>query len=150
MNAKYNRVNSEVNMLLHSGFTDRQLYILSCEFLERVISHQDDGCLKNVIAARRAWLRGEISDEEMAETWAVNWATAMVGDGDDVDWDDAKGGAVAAAWQACYCAAHYATRGIVGLIPQDVWECGWIAECEWQITRMLREKNKDDPTQSPN
>jgi len=129
-------------MLLHSGFTKRQLYALSCEFLERAVSHLVDGCLKNVIAARRAWLRDEIGDEEMAETWAANWDTDMVGDGDDVAWDDARGGAVCAAWQACYSAAYYATRGIIGLIPQDIWEGGWIAEREWQIVRMLREKDQ--------
>ena len=141
MNAKYNRVENEVYALLHSGFTDRQLYVLSCEFLERAVSHLADEYLKNVSAARRAWLRDEISDEEMAEVWDVNWATTMV-DGDDIDWDDATAGAICAAWQACYSAAYYATRGIIGLIPQDIWEGGWMAEREWQIVRMLREKNQ--------
>lgn len=49
----------------------------------------------NAIEAKRAWMRGEISDEELAAAWAAARAAAR-----DAAWDAARAVAWAAAWAA--------------------------------------------------
>ena len=54
--------------LLHTEFlTDEQMHLLACDFAERVVHLcGDDPRPQAAIDAKRAWLRGEIYDEELA------------------------------------------------------------------------------------
>jgi hypothetical protein len=57
------------------------------------------------IAAKRAWLQGEITDEQLAAAWNAAWAAARA-----AEWDAACAAACAAAWAAAWDAACAAAR----------------------------------------
>ena len=71
------------------------LHELACRFAEEVLpiwesQYPEDRRPHEAIEAKRAWLRGEISDDQLAAAGAAAWAAA---------WDAARAAAWAAAWE---------------------------------------------------
>ena len=64
--------------LLHKEFvTERQMHILACDFAESIVHLcGDDPRPRAAIDAKRAWMRGDISDAELAAAWAAARAAA--------------------------------------------------------------------------
>jgi len=63
---------------------EKKLQLLACDFAEDVLpiyekAYPGDKRSRQVIEAKRKWVRGEISDEQLAEardaTWNVTWTT---------------------------------------------------------------------------
>jgi len=81
--------------LLHPEFvTDAQMHEAACHYAEAVVHLcGDNPRLQAAIDAKRAWLRGEISDHELAAARAAALAAA---------WDVAGAAAWAAAWDAAW------------------------------------------------
>lgn len=78
---------------------ERDLHELACRFAERVLplfeaAHPHDSRPRAVIEAKRAWLRGEISDAELAAARDAAWAAWAAS---DAAWDAASDAAWAAA-----------------------------------------------------
>ena len=84
--------------LLHPEFlTDAQMHALACDYAEQVVHLcGDDPRPRAAIEAKRAWLRGEISDGDLAAAWAAAW---------DAAWAAAGAAARDAAWAAAKAAA---------------------------------------------
>lgn len=74
---------------------DEKLHEFACRCAEEALKRVDNPDPRSVAAieAKRKWLRGEISDEELAAAWAAAWAAA-------------KTTAKAAAWDAAWAAAR--------------------------------------------
>ena len=90
-------------------FSDERLHNLTCDFAEHVIHLcGDDLRTQAAIDAKRAWLRGETSDDEL--TAAFDAARAA-----------ASAAARAAAWAAAWDAAS---------------DAAWDAEQKWQLERI--------------
>ena len=97
-----------------------------------LIAEVEDPRSWNVIEAKRAWLRGEISDEELAAAWAAAWdaardvAWAAAWDAArDVAWDAARAAAQDVAWDAAWDAARDAQQidlesRMVEILPADL------------------------------
>jgi len=76
--------------LLHNEFlTDKQMHLLACDFAESVVHLCDDVAIAQAaIDAKRSWVRGEISSDELAaaraaasvaaraSAWGTAWAAA--------------------------------------------------------------------------
>ena len=105
-------------MLLHNEFlTDAQMYELACRFAEAALKKERDaGSEPDVrswaaIEAKRKWLNGEITDNELAAAVANarNVARAAASTVEVVAWaatlDDARAAARDAAWAATMDAA---------------------------------------------
>ena len=73
------------------------LHEFACQCAEKALENYDDPDPRSIaaITAKRKWLRGEITDEELAEAWAAAQAAA---------WDTAQ----AAAWNVAWDAAREA------------------------------------------
>ena len=69
---------------------------------------EDSRCWE-AIEAKRAWLRGEISDKELDASWAAAWAAAWDASR-DASWAAARAAARDAAWAAARDAAWAAAR----------------------------------------
>ena len=82
------------------------LHEAACHCAEQALSTQTNVDPRSVAAveAKRAWLRGEISDEQLTAARSAAWVAAM-----DAAWDAAK----AAAWYAARSAA---------------WDAAWVAQ----------------------
>ena len=54
------------------------LHEFACRCAEKALARVENPDPRSVaaIAAKRAWLRGEISDEQLAAAWAAAWAAA--------------------------------------------------------------------------
>ena len=91
--------------LLHNEFlTDKQMHILAYDFAETVVHLCNDPRAQAAIDAKRAWVRGEITDSELfAASDAACAASAAA-------WDAARAAAWDAAWGAASTAAWYAAR----------------------------------------
>ena len=70
------------------------------------------------IATKRAWLRGEATDDELAAAWDAAWAAAQ--DAAWAAWDAARAAAFAAAWDAAWDAAGDAAWAAA-------WDAAWAA-----------------------
>lgn len=63
--------------LLHTEFlSEQQMHELACQFAETALplyeqEYPDDQRPRQAIEAKRAWLRGEIGDHELAAAWAA-------------------------------------------------------------------------------
>ena len=84
---------------------DKALHLLACDIAEHVVHLcGDDPRPAAAIAAKRAWVAGEISDDELAaaraSAWDAAWAAAWAAAG-DAAWDAAGDAARAAErkWQ---------------------------------------------------
>ena len=100
------------------------LHEFACRCAERALSRIDKPDERSVAAieAKRKWLRGEISDDEMAAARYAARAAAM-----DAARDAARAAARYAAWAAARAAALDAA-----------WYAAGDAEREWQIGELMR------------
>lgn len=90
---------------------DEKLHEFACRCAEEALKRVDNPDPRSVAAieAKRKWLRGEISDEELtaasdaamaaarSAAWAAAWAAAR-----DAAWDAARAAARSAAWSAAW------------------------------------------------
>ena len=126
--------------VLREEFIDeRTLHEFACICAERALTLtgvMDERCW-NAIKAKRAWLRDEISDDELAAAWAAASAAA---------WDAARGAAWAAAWSAVRAAeraaASAAERAAASAAASAAaWAAAWAAasaaERKWQCEKLI-------------
>ena len=118
---------------------DCTLHEFACICAERALTLtgvKDERCW-NAIKAKRAWLRDEISDDELAAAWAAASAAA---------WDAARGAAWAAAWSAVRAAeraaASAAERAAASAAASAAaWSAAWAAasaaERKWQCEKLI-------------
>ena len=95
------------------------LHEFACQCAEKALENYDDPDPRSIaaITAKRKWLRGEITDEELAEAWAAARAAAQAAAWDTA-WDTARAAARAAAqaaawdtaWNVAWDAAREAAR----------------------------------------
>lgn len=143
--------------LCHPEFlSDEQMHLLACDFAERVVHLCGaDPQPRAAIEAKRKWLRGEVSNEELVAAWdaaraarAAAWATR---DTRDTTWD-----AWDAAWDASAVASAVASAAAwdASAIASAAWDAGraaawatwaasaasaaWDAAWEWQLERTIR------------
>lgn len=96
------------------------LHEFACRCAERALSRIDKPDERSVAAieARRKWMRGEISDDEM---------------------DAACAAARDAAWYAAWYAACAAVRDVpCAEAWYAAWDAAWDAEREWQIAELMK------------
>ena len=94
---------------------------LCAEDALKVAKVEDPLCFA-AIAAKRAWLRGEITDSELYAAMDAAWATAM-----DAAWTAARVAAWTAAWDAAWDAAWTAAWAAA-------WTAAWAAA--WAAARV--------------
>jgi hypothetical protein len=90
------------------------LHLFACDEAERAMARVENPDQRSVaaIVAKRAWLRGEITDKQLAAArdaaWAAAWDAARAAAWDAASaaaWDAAWAAASAAAWDAAWAAA---------------------------------------------
>jgi len=106
-------------------YSDQQLHLLACDFAEHVVHLADSPASQAAIDTKRAWLRGEATDEELAAARAAAWAAAW-----DAAGAAARDAAGAAAWAAAGAAARDAARAAARA-------AAGAAEIEWQLAAAL-------------
>jgi hypothetical protein len=96
------------------------LHEAACHFAETALraAKVTDPRSWAAIEAKRAWLRGEITDKALAAARAAAWDAAGV-----AAWDAAGDAAWAAAWDAARAAAGVAARAAAGAAANDWLEC---------------------------
>ena len=114
-----------------------KLHEFACRCAERALSRIEHPDPRSVAAieAKRAWMKGEISDAELASAWAAAWAAVRAAAWDAAraaTWDAAWDAARAAAWAAVSAAAWAAARAAA----RDA-ERAWQVE---ELKKMLREE----------
>ena len=90
-------------VVLRKEFIDaRTLHEFACICAERALTlaHVKDERCWNAIKSKRAWLRGEISDDELAAAWDAAWDAASAAA------SDAAYNAASDAWRAADSAAE--------------------------------------------
>jgi hypothetical protein len=89
-------------LLLRNHFlTDEQMHLLACDFAEEVVHLRgDDPRPQAAIDAKRAWVRGEITDDELDAARHAAWRATR---------DTSRHAAWYAAWRAAWYAASAAT-----------------------------------------
>ena len=139
---------------------EKKLHEFACVCAERALSRVENPDPRSVagIAAKRAWLRGEITDAELklaegaaraaasAAASAAAWGAAR-GAARAAAWDAARAAAKAAArvsaWAAVWDASWYAAWDAARAAARDAaWAAAWDAERAWQVAeikKMLRE-----------
>ena len=112
------------------------LHEFACRCAERALSRIDKPDERSVAAieAKRKWMRGEISDDEM---------DAAMDAARDAARDAALYAAWYAAWYAACAAARYAASAAARAAARDAaWAAAmaaaWAAEREWQIAELMR------------
>jgi hypothetical protein len=100
--------------LLHPEFlTEAEMHEAACVYAEKVVHLCDDPRARAAIDAKRAWLRGEISDDELAAARAATRAAWAA-------WAARDTGGAGAAW------AVWAAAGVAGA-ARAVWAAAWAA-----------------------
>ena len=96
------------------------LHEFACRCAERALSKIENPDPRSVaaIAAKRAWIKGEITDDDLYAARKAAWYAA---------WDAAWEAARDAAWGAARGAARYAAL-----------VAAWGAECQWQVDELKR------------
>ena len=102
---------------------DRRLHEIACDFAERALRYVREGedRPRQAIEAKRAWLRGEVTDEELAAAGVAAWAA-----GDAA----ARAAAWAAAWAAeaaTWAAADAARTAVRAAAEAAAWAAAWAA-----------------------
>ena len=98
-----------------------------------LIAEVEDPRSWNVIEAKRAWLRGEISDEELDAAWAAARAAAR---------DSARAAARDAAWAAARAAAWDAARAAARAAQQIDLESRMVEVLPTDLQTRYRESRK--------
>jgi hypothetical protein len=131
-------------------FTDERLHNLACDFAEHVVHLcGDDPRPQAAIDAKRAWLRGEITDEELtaardaawdaswvaagAATWNVTWASAGTTASAAAS-ATASAAASAAAWVAAWAAREAAKEARDAALAISI--TALVTEAEWQLEQV--------------
>ena len=110
---------------------DYSLHEFACICAERALTLADvkDERCWNAIKAKRAWLRGEISDDELKAAWNAASAAA---------WDAAWAAASAAAWAAARAAARAAASAAARAAESAAaWAAARAAERRWQRKKLI-------------
>ena len=120
---------------------------LACKFAEHVLpiwerKYPEDMRPRKAVEAKRAWMRGEINDEELAAAWDAArdaawdaWAAAWdAGAARDAAWDAARA-ARAAAWDA-------RAAGAAAWDARAARDAAWDAETKWQIETVKSVKDE--------
>ena len=137
------------SMLRNEFLTDNQMHVLACDFAERVVHLCGaDPHPQAAIDAKRAWVRGEITGDELAAARAAAWAAAR-----DAAWDAAWGAAWATAWATAWDAARAAAwataRDAAGAARDAAGAAAWAAgrddEWAWQIGHVLEVIEEETP-----
>lgn len=99
------------------------LHEFACRCAEDALSLVDTPDPRSVaaIAAKRAWLRGEIDDEALVSARSAAWDVAR-----DVAWSVARSAAWYAAWSAAWYAAWSVARNVA-------WYAAW--SVAWDVAR---------------
>ena len=85
-------------LLLRSDYIpEKRLHLLACNFAQEVAHMNSDPSVQAAIDAKRLWIDGKITDEELKKASDAAWFTAVRA----APWSAAK----AAAWVAAYAAA---------------------------------------------
>ena len=123
----------------------KTLHEFACVCAERALSRVENPDPRSVaaIAAKRAWMRGEITDKELDVARDAAWAAAR-----DAAWDATWASASDAAWasasDAAWAAASDAARDAAWDAPWAAARVSaWAAERAWQVEelkKMLREE----------
>ena len=142
--------------VLREEFVDaRTLHEFACICAERALTLagvKDERCW-NAIKAKRAWLRGEISDDELDAARAASWAAASAA-ARAASWDAASAAASAAesaaawaaAWAAASAAAWDAARAAASAAASAAesaaasaaaWAAASAAERKWQCEKLI-------------
>ena len=94
--------------VLREEFIDAHvLHEFSCRCAEQALALVDNPDPRSIEAIRvkRAWLKGEATDEELSAAWAAASSAAR-----DAAWDAARAAAWSAAWDAAWSAARAEAR----------------------------------------
>ena len=141
--------NDKLWLLLRTQFIpENDLHELACQFAEHVLpifetEYSDDKRPRLAIEAKRKWLQGEITTNELkAAAWAARdaaWDAAR--DAKAAPWDAAWDAAWAAAWAAKAAAgaawdAPWAARAAAGNAAEAARDA-WDAEEQWQIKQIV-------------
>jgi hypothetical protein len=97
------------------------LHELACRFAEDVLpiygrEFPEDNQLRVLLEAKRAWIRGEITNQELTTARSIPWpmarsaALSAAWAARSATWDDASSAAWNAVWDASRSAARYAAR----------------------------------------
>ena len=116
----------EITGFIHSDILNE----FACRCAERALSRVEHPDSRSVAAieAKRAWMKGEISDAELAVASAAAWDAARdAADTADAAWDAARAAAWAAAMDAAWAAAWAAA-----------WDDAWAAERAWQVEELKK------------
>ena len=112
------------------------LHEFACRCADRAIARigKPDSRSVAAIEAKRKWLRGEISDDELGAARAAAW---------DAAWAAERGAAMAAARAAAWAAARAAERGAaraaaMAAARAAARDAERAAEREWQIAELMR------------
>ena len=127
--------------VLREELIDEQtLHELACVCAERALSRVENPDPRSVaaIAAKRAWMRGEITDKELDVARDAAWGAARAA---------ARAAARGAAWNAASAAAWAAARAAASAAAwaaarAAAWDAALDAERAWQgeeLKKMLRE-----------
>ena len=138
-------------MLREELIDARILHEFACWCAEDALSHVENADERswNAIKVKRAWLRGEASDAELAVAWSAAWSAARSAAEDaarSAAWSAAEAAARSAAedaarsaaWSAAWSAARPAER-------PAAWSAAWSAAREQQVEHlkgMLMEEEK--------
>jgi hypothetical protein len=137
--------------LLHNEFiSDGQTHLYACDVAERALvaereaGREPDERSWAAIEAKRAWLDGKITDEELAAAreaargaaWAAAWEAARRAAW-GAAWEAARGAARGAAWGAAWAAAWGAAWGAA-------WEAARRAAWEAQLELLLQYIEEDE------
>jgi hypothetical protein len=105
------------------------LHLFACDEAERAMARVENPDQRSVaaIVAKRAWLRGEITDKQLAAARDAAWAAARVAAW-AAAWDAARVAARDAAWAAAWAAARDAARAAARVAARDAaWAAAWDA-----------------------
>jgi len=128
--------------------TERERWLAACAFAEHVLpvwhkQFPDDHRPKQAIEARRGWLDGKVSDDELREAWEAAWAA----DAAAWAWRDAAlaaDAALEAAWASRDAAweAAWASRdaALAADAARDAsWDAALAAEAAWEAAWASRD-----------
>lgn len=108
---------------------EKLLHEFACRCAERALTRAKvtDERSWNAIKVKRAWLKGEATDAELASARAAAWPAA---------WDAARAAARAAAWAAAWDAAWDAAGDAARAAAGGT--AAWHAEMDWQNDELLK------------
>ena len=146
--------NDKLWLLLRTQFIpENDLHELACQFAEHVLpifetEYSDDKRPRLAIEAKRKWLQGEITTNELKAArdaawaawdapWAAAWAARAARDAAWAAKAAARDAAWAAARDAAWAAARNAARAAKAAAGNAARAAAWDAEEQWQIKQII-------------